>query len=299
MIQKKARCDTYFQVTATILDSKKSKGYRNSMYKTAQHFVAYFPLEGRDQAIYYKEGSSDLFINLLFCSRRDAELFQNELLNFAFVHSHFKEKLELNEEIVEVEVTNQPDRIFHRHYVPSDNNESPEISLNDILGSPSASVVTIGKSDCILQSLEEERIVCQFDSKWYKCHLISAKNLKFKNNPNNIIYASHHFHQLFDGLNTSRGVGVLLKFIGFGDMENVFNGVEYVTRQKVFVEIQFRDRDIATSFGRLLKTGTTRIDDYSYHSFLYAEDGETMKYCLESKYKVENWLENMSSVSED
>jgi len=207
----------------------------------------------------------------------------------------------MNKHITEVEVLNQPERVFSDDYISADNDDSPEMSLNNLLQiSPSASVVTIGKSvGCALQALEEERIVRQFDSKWYKCHLISATNKKYEKDPDNIIYASHNFHQLLDGLNTSAGVGVALKFSGFGDDEAVL--VEentYETRRKVFVTILFRDRDIAALYGPILKTGTTKMDDYSYHSFLYARNGETMKYCLEQKYAIDSWLEDLTSVSE-
>jgi hypothetical protein len=297
---KKTRIDTYFKVQASILDSKKSKGYRSSIYRCAQHCLAYFSLEGERRSIYYDEGSSDLSINLLFASREKAELFQNELLNFAYLHPHFGEKLRLDKAITDVEVLSQPERIFHRDYISSDNDESPEMSLNDILQNPSVSAVTIGNSAFNLQALEEERIVRQFDSKWYKCHFISATNKKYNKNPNNIMYASHSFHQLFDGLNTTQGVGVLVKFFTFGDEEDVLvSESTYEKRRKVIVTILFRDKDIATSYGPILKIGTKKIDDYSYLSFLYAKDGETMKYCLEQKYATDSWLENISSVSEE
>ena len=280
------------------MGAKKSKGYRASIYKCAEHCVAYrLPEEG---AIYYEVGSSDLLIKLIFASRNDAALFQNELLKFSCIHTHFQEKLKLEEQIIEKEITDVPQRVFFHHYIPKENEESPEMSLNDVLStSISVSQVTIGNSIAYtLQAVEEENMVRQYDSKWYKCHLISAKDKKYEKNPDNIIYASHTFHQLLDGINTSEGVGVVIKFSELGDKGEVLvDDNKREVRQKVIVFIEFRDKDIATSFAPLLKNGSIRIDDYRYQSFLYARNGETMKYCLETKYSLSYW-EDSTSVSD-
>jgi hypothetical protein len=293
----------FYMTEAILRDSKKTKGYRASMFKCAQHCLAYYDLEGSARSIYYDESSSDLTVRLLFATRRDAELFQNELLNFSFLHSHFKEKLLLNKHVQEVELENQPLRVFYDDYKSEDNSESPEMSLNDVFPtSPSASVVSISHDrGNALQALEEERIVRQFDSKWYKCHLISQTVDEYKRDPDNIVYASHTFHQLFDGLNTMAGVGVLVKFEHFGEVEEVLVGDNtFENRQKIFVTVRFRDRDIATSYGTILKTGTTKIDDYSYLSCLYARDGERMKYFITEKYKsCLPYFQDLGSVSDD
>jgi len=299
--EKRPKKETYFQVQATLVDSKKCKGYRGSLFKCAQHCLAYHSLEGDKRSIFYQEGSSNLSIRLLFASREKAEIFQNELFNFGYLHSHFREKLRMEENISEIEAVVQPARVFHHHYMSADNTESPEMSLNDVFPtSPSVSAISIGKEPrCSLQAIEEERIVRQFDSKWYKCHLISGTNKKFVNNHDNVIFASGTFHQLFDGLNTSAGVGVLLKFCDFGADEMVLIKADtHETRRKIIVEVIFRDRDIANSFGMILKSGSEKICDNSYRSFLYATNGDTMKHCLEQKYH-DSWLENITSVSED
>jgi hypothetical protein len=59
------------------------------------------------------------------------------------------------------------------------------------------------------------------------------------------MYLSYSFHQLFDGLNSTQGVGVLVKFSTFGDEEVVLvSELTYEKRRKVFVTIKFRDKDI-------------------------------------------------------
>lgn len=86
------------------------------MFKCAQHCLAYYTSDGPDRSIYYDESSSDLTVRLSFATREKAELFQNELLNFSFLHSHFKEKLLLKKYIQEVELENQPPRVFYDDY---------------------------------------------------------------------------------------------------------------------------------------------------------------------------------------
>jgi hypothetical protein len=301
---KRSRVDIFYQTEAILRDSKKTKGYRASMFRTAQHCLAYYALEGLERTIFYEEGSSDLMIRLLFTSRRDAELFQNELLDFAFLHPHFRETLTMEENVkeIEAEAGYQPIRVFYSHYHTEDNTESPEMSLNDVSPtSPSASVVSISHDPSFaLQALEEERIIRQFDSKWYKCHLISRTVGEYKNDLDNIIYASHTFHQLFDGLNTEKGIGVLVKFERFGDIEEVLVGNNiFEKRQKIFVVVQFRDRDIATDYGRILKLGSTKLDDYSYSSFVYARNGGRMRYFLEAKCESSlPFFQDIDSVSD-
>jgi hypothetical protein len=162
------------------------------------------------------------------------------------------------------------------------------MSLNDVLlPSSTGSVISLSGDNIFThQALEREQFISNFDSKWYKCHLISATVKKYYNDPDNVIYASWNFHQLFDGLNTQAGVGVAVKFDHIGDCEEILIGDKFERRCKIFVVVQFIDRDVANFFGNILKDGTMRIDDYSYLSFLFAKDPDRMKYCLEQKFET-------------
>jgi hypothetical protein len=71
-------------VSARISDSRFSKGYRATIYQTAQGCKAYYCQEGKDKSIFCEEGSNDLTIRLLFASIENGENFQNELSNFDF-----------------------------------------------------------------------------------------------------------------------------------------------------------------------------------------------------------------------
>jgi hypothetical protein len=273
------------------------------MYKVAQHCHAYQSLEGPDRTIFYEEGSSDLSVCLIFATRRDAEDFQNELTDFAFLHSHFKDKLRLKREVAIVEPIVDLIRVMYVDYHSEDNDESPAFSLNDMIASPQTSVITVGQNlNCNLQALENEYFARAFGSKWYRCHLISAKHEKYKKDADNCIYASWLFHQQFDGLNTEMGqIGVLIEFNSLGDVEEVMvEPGRFEPRQRVNVSVIFRNRDVATVFGNYLKEGTQKIDDCTFTSFLHARNGENMRYFLEEKVKLSDWrLETMSNISDE
>ena len=258
------------------------------MFKCAQECHALQSLEGLERTIYYAEGSNDLTVSLLFRERRDAEDFQNKLMNFSFDHHHFASKLEVSPDILDVTVpaTQQLHRVMYTHYKSADNNESPTMSLNDMLSESTSVASNQGDASLSLQALENPTLIIALRSKWYKCHLISKQDKEYANNPDNVIYASWLFHQQLDGLNTVDGVGVAIKFSHLGDLEEVQLGNgRYEYRQKVNVIVEFRYSDVAMAFSGLLKDGTERISDNEYRSFVFARDGECMRYCLERKYQ--------------
>jgi len=149
------------------------------MYKCAQDCCAFYLQDGRDKTIYYKEGSSDLSVHLLFSTKHDAYVFQNTLTIFAMNHSRLQSKLTVDEAISPVESIAELSRVFHRHYKPEDNADSPNISLNDILSNSNSCISISQDPSLALQALESVHFITNLGSKWYKCHLISAKNKEY------------------------------------------------------------------------------------------------------------------------
>ena len=187
-------------------------------------------------------------------------------------HSRFQSKLTVDEAIIQVKSIAEPSRVFYTHYNPKDNADSPDISLNDIL-SDSNSVISISHDPSMaLQALEGIHAVADMGSKWYKCHLISAKNKEYEKDPDNIIYASWVFHQHLDGLNTVNGTGVAIRFVKVLCEEEVALNDKYERRYKLEVDVEFRDPDLAYRFERLLKDGTKKLSETSFLSYLYARD---------------------------
>jgi len=280
-------------VNASVTDSKKSKGYRSSMYRCAQKCHAYYSQHGHDKSIYYEVGSSDLSVHLLFANRLNAEDFQNALTDVGMNHSHFQSKLTVERDISIVVTSTNPPRVFYIDYKPEDNNDSPYMSLNDIL-SDSNSVITISHDPSLaLQALEGVHAVADMGSKWYKCHLISAKDKEYVKDPDNVIYASWLFHQHLDGLNTVNGTGVAVRFEKVLCEEEVALNGKYERRYKLEVVVEFRDPGLAYRFERFLKDGTKKLSETSFLSFLYARDAERMKLCLDVKYQETTRLWNV------
>ena len=245
-------------------------------------------MEGLEKTIFYAEGSNDLTVSLLFRELRDAEDFQNKLTSFALDHRHFGSKLTLTPEIIRVTVpsTQELPRVMYSHYISADNNESPLMSLNDVLSETTSVVSNQGDPSLSLQALENPASISIFRSKWYKCHLISKQVQEYANNPDNVVYASWAFHQQIDGLNTIDGLGAAIRFDHLGDVEEVHMGNgRYEKRRKVIVIVEFRNSGVARAFGGLLKEGTEQISDTEYRSFIYARNGATMQHCLEEKYQ--------------
>ena len=185
-----------------------------------------------------------------------------------------------------VPAAQQLHRVMFTHYKSADNNESPTMSLNDMLSESTSVASNQCDASLSLQSLENPSLIIALHCKWYKCLLISKQEKEYANNPDNVIYASWLFHQQLDGLNTVDGKGVAIKFDYLGDLEEVQLGNgRYENRRKVNVIVEFRHSDVAMVFSALLKDGTVRLSDTEYRSFIYARDGAIMQYCLERKYQ--------------
>lgn len=199
------------------------------------------------------------------------------------MYPHFGRKLYVEKNIIRVQRNAEPERVLSSEYEPLDNTESPDMSLNDVFSD--ASVVSLSHDPShALKALEDVQKVAFWGSKWYKCHLISAKNKKFENNPDNIIYASWLFHQHFDGLNTVRGASVAIRFEEIVGIEEVSIGDRYEMRHKIHVIVEFLDRQIASVFEPMFKVGTQKLNDVEFRSFLYAVQPKVMIKCLKAKY---------------
>jgi hypothetical protein len=288
-------------VSARISDSRYSKGYRATIYQTAQECHAYYCQEGKDKSIFYEEGSNDLTIRLLFASTENGEDFQNELSNFGFKFPAFAEKIFFDRKLQTITLEELPDRILFRDYNADYNTDSPPfLSLNDLLSSHSESVLSNnGDPERALQSLED---LTKFPNlKCYKCHIISRKVEEYKDNPDNRIYSSWIFHQYFDGLDTESNYPELaVKFESVSGQEDVPIGNDFARRWKINVIVVFRDEELAKFMSSLFKVGTQQIQDnpLRYQSFLYARNANDMQYFLEHKYNEttklwENWAESM------
>jgi hypothetical protein len=236
-------------VEACIINARKSSGYRYSIFKCAEECHAVYYPKGIASSIYYDDGGLNLQIRLLFKSEERAEEFQTKLNSFASDHPHFFDKLNLTHSIGRVSITAELKRVMRTDYVSSDNADSPEMSLNDVL-SDSASIVSMrGDTSRTLQALEDTTVVANFGSQWYRCHLIPecAKD-RLKNDPDNFIYASWPFHQHLDGLNTTSGIGLAISL----DPDSEPTREEVVVNDSYEERYREKEIDMGFKFGTYL-----------------------------------------------
>lgn len=301
-----------YNVRFRLVDSKKSKGYRLSVYKCAPSCLAYYSSEDKEKSIFYDVNSptpTDLVVSLVFKAERDALLFQNSLLDLTEKFQHFRDKfvLETHEpSVIHVESCTNLTRVLTSDYDKNENNETHIMSLNDIMSNEST-ITVYTNTETLLKTLEAEEIVASFDKKWYKCHFIPNDCKLYRNDPNrnhddNFIWGSRNFHQLFDGLHTvNSGVGVVLRFVRSNP-----NGEEvlvapnrYESRYCVFISVEFKNAKVAASFASYFKDGTKRLTDTKYETFIYVKDVNVVQDCLRKKFMFEKeeqedpWLEEM------
>jgi hypothetical protein len=282
------KCLIYYCVRAVISSAKKSKGFRAVMYQLAQDCHGLYFHEGKDLTIFYDGASLDLIVQLLFKTERDAEDFQNALVNYGVKHSHFGEKRKIDDIVERIEFNGPVQRVLCTDYDPQYNADSPDMSLQEAQTDIATEVDIDDDISRKLKTLENESRLARIGSSWYKCHLISKRdeNEKLRNDVDNFLYESWDFHQILDGLNRKTGIGVGIRFngvIGEERVETKPNAFE--VRHKISVIVEFRDEELASWFEKYLKDGTKRLDNCKFESFLYAVSVENMKYCLDKKYE--------------
>jgi hypothetical protein len=233
---------------------------------------------------------------------RDAEEFQTKLNAFASEHPHFAEKLRITRAIFCISVTQDVERVLRTDYESSDNKDSPQMSLNDVL-SDTASVVSLrGDTSYTLQALEATEVVANLGSLWYRCHLIPAgAKDRLKDDPDNFIYASWLFHQHLDGLHTPNGIGLAISLDPTAPIqEDLIVNNAYEHRWRVVVLIHFENIAVANVFQSMLKIGTERRDDLCFKSFIYVRNHSNFSECikgkLEDQKKKSPWVANLGIV---
>jgi hypothetical protein len=276
----------FYEVNASITDSRNCKAYRASIYKTAQDCNAFYCEGQKLNSIYYDGDSKDLTIRLLFKTESDAFNFQNKLSNFMFDHPTLGVKINVEKDINIVALNNYPERVFYIDYNTDATDSPPFFTLADIKSSLSESLLSdFANPESAMQSLEDVSLYPNL--KLYWCHLISRKQKQHSNNKNNAIFGSWIFHQYFDALNSVNDYPELaVKFESIGETTIITTAEgQNKSKTKVNVSIEFIDEKVASFMSIYFKKGTITVDTLHFQSFLYADNGEEMKYFLEKKYE--------------
>ena len=233
---------------------------------------------------------------------RDAEEFQTKLNTFGSEHRHFGDKLRVRRGILYVRGIDAGERVLRTDYISSDNKDSPEMSLNDLL-SDTATVVSLrGDTSFALQALENTSVVAHLGSQWYKCHLIpKGSKSSLKNDPDNFIYASWLFHQHLDGLNTPSGIGLAISLVASTPIqEEVAVNDAFEQRWRVEVLVHFESVEVANVFQAFFKAGTLKRDERCYKSFVHVRSYSNFSKCIKIKLKDQKkkspWIVSLELV---
>lgn len=121
--------------------------------------------------------------------------------------------------------------------------------------------------------------------KCYSCLFIPKSiDTSYIDDPDNSIYGTWLFRQYFEGLiNDFEIPELVIKYIGRD--EDVCKATETMdNRVRVQVVIIFRDETLSKAFSRQFKSGTTKISELSYQSYLYANDEKKLEYFMNDRY---------------
>ena len=179
--------------------------------------------------------------------------------------------------------------------------ESLVQSLGDFLQSRSstpshstAEVLPLNDPIAKYQSVEKLPIS---DLLLYKCHIKPKRRFEeLKDNESNILMATWPFHQLFDGLHTTRGHPLLAIHHVSTDSHSIQmdDDCPGELRTRVDIAIECFSANIAKEVGGLLRTGSTCESDIVWKTFVYVKDPEMFCSCLKWKYEETKriWDEN-------
>ena len=185
-------------------DSKLKPGWRYEIFRLASHsFVGYYGSGTAGNSITYI--GLDLHVHVWFSSEENACLFLSSLEDAcaAFV-------IQMNHigDIEEVSTTVKPARVKTADY-KNDSGSPPHKQGLRSESSSTSGVILVNEIEPtkVLKTFERLDLddIVAFQT-FYRLHIASKASFpKYKNDPDNFIYASHLFHQLFDGLNLPEG----------------------------------------------------------------------------------------------
>jgi hypothetical protein len=283
---------TYFGVSGHVVVARLKSGFRKMVYDDAveTHACHDFRLDQIANTIYYKEvGDDNLYFSLLFKSEDNAHAFQTKLLT-RLNHPFKKMTIGLNNNkiIEEIEAPTAVVRFVYPDDYKKADSTSPDNSVHGF------SVTELPNIDDPLRSLRsvEKLTLIPRKETIYGCHIAPKAFYKgaCARDPDNYLYESHRFHGYFDGDGKRRPRGVNLDWgippeLWIDYVEAVPNvttvgGVRY---HEVFVNIMFREADVADSMRGLWKDGTEDIGDNGFRSSFFTTNAVKAKKYLELK----------------
>jgi hypothetical protein len=249
-----------------------------------------FRLDQLANTIYYKEiGDDNLYFSLLFKSMDNAHAFQTKLLT-RLDHPFKKMTVGLNNNkiIEEIEFTGTVARFVYPDDYKKADSTSPDNSVHSLSLTELPNIEDPLRS---LRSVEKLTLIPRKET-IYKCHIAPKAFYKgpCARDPDNYLYESHRFHGYFDGDGKRRPRGVSLDWgtppeLWIDYVEAVLNvtTVDGVRYHEVFVNIMFRDADVAETMRGWWKAGTEDIGDNGFRTSFFTTNAQKVKKYLELK----------------
>jgi hypothetical protein len=280
----------FYGVSAKIIKSKKFSGYRRLIFELAQQFKGCYHPHHPDESIWYPNDTDDLHISLVFKTEDNAIGFLGQL-SYYKTYSKFRSGIEFEREAIPLSCLSEvtTNHVYIEDY-KSEDSASPANSRDDTVCS---SEVTSNDNDTMkgLRSLEDLSQLA-YGEMINRCHIAASTPYpEYRRDSDNIIYASHLFHDLFDGdgkrpssgANVDWGVPpkLLLEFLEATDRPD-FNNGEKIFR--ITVRVIFRDPEIAKSMDGRWRDGCEIESELVVRSYFYTQNVEKTKKFLSIKH---------------
>ena len=263
--------DPIFVYKAKLTNTKFRKCFRYTVYKLAEQHQAHLRYGMGDGIKYSNDEKQDLEIQLVFKAETNSLSFQTEIRNMPFGRKRSMKMSELDVHVEDDVLTMRPlnviplKRVYSTDYdvISDDPNRSEDCNDDFSLSSYSSIYTAVDMDDMIkLRLLDAEDSVLLGRNKVERCHLKSQAHFKeLKDNPNNIIYATRHLHEHFDGINKPDGVpSFVLKYVSHETVPQtvVCNGSSIVVYETT-VSVEFLDEELKSILARFFKNGYTVI----------------------------------------
>jgi hypothetical protein len=264
--------------------------FRHGLYQFAETHHARVRQNSDDGITYTNPTSLDLIISLIFLRLEDVDNFQSIILDLSTPRGkRYRSDIELSDQVVTEFQCSKSDiiRFLSSSYAQVDASSPPCESVSNISQAISLFTSVRITPDKQLKMIEKPNSVDLVGKNCDECHLKSqTKYPSDANKDGNIIYLSRNLHEHFDGINTEdKNIpSFLIRYVSHEEsrVPLSIDGQSF-SKCKVLVNVCFRPMEKFLILANLLKDGSTRIDNFTYQTFLYFDDGKEAERFLKFK----------------
>lgn len=269
----------YYIVSAKIFGCKRRSGFRGRIYHDAAIHCGLYDIRSPGQTIWYPEGSEDLHLSIMFASLQECQKFITCLSDYSLsAISIMRGLVQIENDVIEIQTDGTGKFIRSYDYNAQDNPDSPSVTLEGSLSQYQTLYTHEPIQD--LRTFENLSMVPPGDI-IYKCHIApQAYYEQFADNIDNIVHASHLFHEYFDGDGRrkppnadptwGRAPKCLVRFdVAAMNDPVVHAGMNFY---RVFVLIEFFDSAMAKWMEHQFREGSEWLDERTVRTFCHVTD---------------------------